>query len=116
MSRPRRHKLPTIAKVLGIEIPITYTRDLIEMEDGSEAHAIYEPDARRIQVAWSPSRPRMLQYLLHEIVHAHLKISGIANQIDPRLEETLCDCLENLLETGLLKFFPSPSWELISRP
>jgi hypothetical protein len=74
-----------MVRILGEQITVEYDG---EMED--YGHFILE--SRTIKL--KPDQDREDQTVLHELIHAALRISGLDEVLGPESEEAVCRCLE----------------------
>ncbi len=89
-------RVPKSLTVLGKKIQIVR----VPLED---CHGAYKHDSALIELDTALPEDRAWQVLLHEMVHAYLTISGVAELMDIRLEEAVCRALENISENVQLK-------------
>lgn len=82
-------------EVLGRTVRIVAIPDgeLCKIADTEECLGLFKDDT--IYIATSLTGDRKLRVFRHEYAHAILCISGITNLLEEKLEETLCDLLEN---------------------
>lgn len=59
------------------------------------AYGAYIPIDRTIYINKSLEPDQARKTLIHEIVHAHMNISGLANILDDKVEEAVCTALES---------------------
>jgi hypothetical protein len=83
-------------KILGRDINVVAVpdRDLQIMCESEACLGLFKDDT--IYLASSLQGAVKMRVLKHEMIHAALTISGLANLLEEKLEEAIADCLENL--------------------
>lgn len=80
------------ALVMGLGGPIAVeVVDRLTDEDGGHCWGIWHPPQRKVRIEKNPSRDHMWATLYHELTHAALDDSGLANLLTEPQQEAICD-------------------------
>lgn len=69
------------------------------------AYGVYVPIDRTIYINKSLEPDQARKTLIHEIIHAHMSISGLTSILDDKVEEAVCTALESLYHLFISKEF-----------
>jgi len=92
-------------KLLGMQLQVILLphKKMQKWADKGEVlWGYFDGDARKIYLSNKMDQARRKRILMHELVHAVFYITGITNMLDDKLEETICDAMENLTNVGRL--------------
>lgn len=89
-------RVPKTLTVLGKKLQI----NRVALED---CHGAYKHDSGVIELDTALPDDKVWPILFHELVHACLTISGVAELMDIKLEEAICRSMENLSENIQLR-------------
>lgn len=95
MSSKDKFSPPKHLTIGGQKIKVLVKKDL-KADDGGVAYGLYCYGDRTIELNAENDQSQQLPTLLHEAVHAALKISGVGELLDPKLEEAICVAIEML--------------------
>ena len=88
-------KYPALPRtVMGLSGPITVQIvDRLHDDDGTHCWGLWQQVGRRVQVERSTDKAHQWNVLFHELVHAALDDSGVANLLTEPHVEALCDAI-----------------------
>lgn len=92
MPRNPLPPLPSSVMAPGGRITIE-VHDKLTDEDGGHCWGLWLAPARVIRVEKQPSRAHMWATLYHDLVHAALDDSGLANLLTEAQQEGICDAI-----------------------
>lgn len=95
MSSKDKFVPPKYLTIGGQRIKVIVKRDL-KTDGGEMAYGLYCYGDRTIELNSENDINQQLPTLLHEAVHAALKIGGVGELLDPKLEEAICVAVEML--------------------
>jgi Zn-dependent peptidase ImmA (M78 family) len=79
--------------IMGAEWEVTYVTEAL-MHEGKEVSGLCDPDRRTIRInTVDASEDLMNRSLMHELMHAHLFMSGVCELVENN--EVLCVMAEN---------------------
>lgn len=86
-------------KVLGrtVSIDVVSSKTLKTLSGDDNNLGFF--DGTRIYLLATLNKDQKKRILTHEIIHAFLHISGLTNLLDEKLEEAICDSIENLVDS-----------------